>query len=234
MTKPSMTDLERAETSLLAGLVGESASTQKLSSFEMARERVRLLGLLAQNGVGNGGGTGTAFAEAYGPTADRPTGVNPGFQYFDTDLSTLLVWNGSEWEVFSSGAHTVVPVAAHDTVTLTTPSIAPGATHSTTASLGETFFLRYLTLDKPGRVQAYLSDAARTADAARAFGEAFPAALAPYIFFDTKLPHEGSLTTPANLAGSGLLYVRVTNTGGAAQVITASFERLVLEPESVN
>ena len=195
---------------------------------------MRLLGLLTQSGVG-GGGLGTAFAEAYGPTAERPADVEPGFQYFDTDEKQLIiVWDGQGWAEFSPGPHTVVAVPAHDTVTLTTPSLAPGANYEVTLSLGETYLLRSLSLSPEGRVQAYLSVAARTADAARAFGEAFTDALKPYIFFDAQLPHEGSSSLPANLPGSGLLYLQVTNTGAAAQVITADFERLVLEPEEVN
>lgn len=32
-----------------------------------------------------------------GTTANRPTGVNAGFQYFDTSLSKYICWNGTTW-----------------------------------------------------------------------------------------------------------------------------------------
>jgi parallel beta-helix repeat protein len=33
----------------------------------------------------------------YVTTANRPTGVNAGFQYFDTSLSKYICWNGTTW-----------------------------------------------------------------------------------------------------------------------------------------
>lgn len=33
----------------------------------------------------------------YGTTAQRPTGVNEGYQYYDTTLKKYIVWNGTEW-----------------------------------------------------------------------------------------------------------------------------------------
>ena len=132
-----------------------------------------------------------------------------------------------------------LPAAAvldRDTVTLTTPSLAAGATHSAAVPLGETSVLQTLTVSQAARVQLYLTAAARTADAGRAFGADF-GAQAPYILFDAQLPHEGALSVPVGLIASspdGVFYALLTNTGAAAQVIRVDFERLVLEPESVN
>lgn len=33
----------------------------------------------------------------YGTTAQRPTGVKEGYQYYDTTLKKYIVWNGTEW-----------------------------------------------------------------------------------------------------------------------------------------
>ena len=33
----------------------------------------------------------------YGTTAQRPTGVNEGYQYYDTTLKKYIIWNGTEW-----------------------------------------------------------------------------------------------------------------------------------------
>lgn len=178
MSEQSMSQLERAEVSFLAGLVGESVSMEKMSSYNLARERVRLLGLLAQTGVGGGG---------------------------------------------------VNAIPPHSNVTVITPSLASSAAHEATADLGLTYIIRSLSVDKAARVQGYTTVAARTADAGRAFGGAFPAATAPYTVFDAQLPHEGALSVPVNLLGSGPLYLRITNTGTTAQVVTVNLDRTILE-----
>ena len=48
----------------------------------------------------------TVIADLYvgmsvkGPSTDRPTGLPAdctGYQYFDTDLDKMIVWNGTTW-----------------------------------------------------------------------------------------------------------------------------------------
>lgn len=42
---------------------------------------------------------------SYGTTASRPNlaGAHPGYRYFDTDLNTLIVWDGSAWITVGGG-----------------------------------------------------------------------------------------------------------------------------------
>lgn len=53
--------------------------------------------------------------------------------------------------------------------TITTTSIANGATFNSNTSFGNSGFLRRVTVDKASRIRLYISSAARTSDAARAF-----------------------------------------------------------------
>ena len=123
-----------------------------------------------------------------------------------------------------------------DTVSLTTPSLAPNAQHSAALTVGQVVALSKLTVSQAARVRLYLSTAARSADASRVFGADF-GAQSPYILFDAQLPHLGSLSLPLGLTASsqatdGVVYLLLENLG-ATGPITLTLNRLVLEPEMV-
>lgn len=206
-------------------MAGEGVNVAKLSGYELALERVRLLGVIAQNGTG--GEEGGSFAEDFGPTAERPQNPAVGTQYFDTDLLRLVVWDGSGWRW----------VAAVDRKTLvyTTPLLAPGAADEPAFAIGvKTMLLLTAALNFRGRVTDYWDDDVRDADLGRAWTADLsnaPEARRPDILFDVNLLPERLVWPVAEdvMLGFGMLLLRITNTGTVARALTLTLTYLPLE-----
>lgn len=135
----------------------------------------------------------------------------------------------------SSGS---VPEPNRAPVTLTSPSLAPGATWTTPVALGAVAHLATLTVSSAARARLYTNNTALAADAARPFTNPDLAAdVVPYFWHDTLLPHLGLLSYPLGLTVSGSegggYALSLTNTDNVARVIAVTYEALTLEPGEV-
>lgn len=101
---------------LRAQIVADTSGNLESSSIANAQvaEENKIQLSCATNGVGTSisldtAGDGTKYLgddgnyhevkqiSSYGTTAERPSNVSIGFQYFDTDLNRPIWWNGTEW-----------------------------------------------------------------------------------------------------------------------------------------
>ena len=113
---------------------------------------------------------------------------------------------------------------------VTSPSLAPGASHVFTLGTGyRTFVLTNLALSAPGRAQGYRTLSVRAADEGRAFGAA---PIPDGLELDALLVAGALSQAGAGLIGldiDGVLYGRLTNTGAVAAELTLTLEILPLE-----
>lgn len=117
---------------LRAQIVTDTSGNLESSSIANAQvaEENKIQLSCAANGVGSAisldiTGDGTKYlgddgnyheikqVSSYGPTAERPSNVSIGFQYFDTDLNRPIWWNGTEW-VGATGAQELDNVLWND------------------------------------------------------------------------------------------------------------------------
>lgn len=120
---------------------------------------------------------------------------------------------------------------------VTTPQLAPGASHLFSVLTGyRTFALVNVSVDAPARAQGYRTVAARTTDEGRPFTtDPDPLTREPKI--DVNLIAGALSQAGAGLIGlepHGTLYGRLTNTGPGPAVLTLTLEILPLEEVTIS
>lgn len=120
--------------------------------------------------------------------------------------------------------------------TITTTSIANGATFNSNTSFGNSGFLRRVTVDKASRIRLYISSAARTSDAARAFATTPGRYIG--LIFDHEFLSAGSINlTPCivyalatSLTAEKLdVFLAIENDSGTTGTVTVDIEYTELE-----
>lgn len=196
----SETSLLREQYVMLATALGVSPVSESLSKRRYLELNNDLLQQILAGGLGGGGGTVDATARAAAAQAQ-------------SEIDALE--------------------AVNDRLTLpavTSPSLAPGASHLFTLATGyRTFVLTNIALSAPGRAQGYRTLAVRAADEGRAFGAA---PIPDELELDALLIVGALSQQGAGLIGlesDGRLFARLTNTGASSQILTLTLEILPLE-----
>lgn len=121
-------------------------------------------------------------------------------------------------------------------VTIATASIADNATHNANTFMGNSGFLRRITVDRACRVRIYISSSARTNDSSRSF------TTAPANYIGLVVDHEFTAAGSINLTPCPIyntseintydkldLYFAITNQSGATAVANVATEYTALE-----
>lgn len=121
-------------------------------------------------------------------------------------------------------------------VNILTASITSGSTHNANAYMGNSGFLRKITVDKACRVRVYVSSAARTNDSARAYGTAPGNYIG--LVMDYQFTGAGSINlTPCPIYSTADtttydkldLYFAITNRSGTTGTVSVTTEYSPLE-----
>lgn len=196
-------------------------------------------------GIPNGGTTGQYLAKMSDDDGDVDWvhAIETLGGLIDVDLSATPA--DGDVLTFDEDTETWIPAAPATSggasynagLTVTTSSIADGASATATIASGKTAIISKITVDEPCRVRIYRNAAALAADSSRPIGEA-PDFAAQHLLVVEHVFTTGNLSAWMNYAPifvnaenprDGNMPINVTNLSGSTAAITVDMEVLVLE-----
>jgi hypothetical protein len=138
------------------------------------------------------------------------------------------------YQVGGSGSSSGSSGMTRGNVDVTTASIADNASATGTVTLGKSFELFKVTVDRDCRVRLYQTSADRTADAARAIGTDPDSAAG--VICDLVFDGFTEIVTSPRISGNNqdspvtdTIYYSITNLSGATSTVAVTFNRAVTE-----